>query len=287
MNLPTAHALRRRLFSRVNGALLGAGLVLAASAAAQENPSAPPQGNLPVVVMPPEKSAIELMTGYGSYNAGYGVARAYSLRGIQVTDFGVLQEEIIRQSRFGYSGSYGDISLTHNLSPSNYVVVGVGGGGSLLFPEARVDLAGYHKFGAQRQYVIGLGTYFAEGNQSGRSDKGLMLEGIYYGDGFVLEGGVRGNVANPGAAFGPSEFLAATFGSDDRHALVVRVEHAKETYQVLTTGTQKVDYMSNSVSVQWHQRITRDSMLIVGLGYYKNPSYSSRSINIGWRWSFR
>lgn len=287
MNLPSSCALRHRLLSGVSGVLLGAGVVLAAPAAAQENPAVAPQGNPPAAVMPPEKSAIELMTGYGSYNAGYGAARSYSLRGIQATDFGVLQEEVLRQSRFGFSGSYGDISLTHDLSPDNYVMVGVGAGGSDLFPQARVDLAGYQKFGAHRQYVVGLGTYYAEGNQAGRSDKGLILDAIYYGDGFVLEAGVRGNVANPGAAFGPSEFLAATFGSDDRHALVVRLEHAKETYQVLTTGTQKVDYMSNSVSVQWHQRITRDSMLIVGLGYYKNPSYSSRSINIGWRWSFR
>ncbi|WP_231378454.1 YaiO family outer membrane beta-barrel protein [Bordetella sp. FB-8] len=267
--------------------MLGTGLVLAASAAAQQSHSVPLQGSPPAVVMPPEKSAVELMTGFGSYDAGYGVARSYSLRGIQVTDFGVLQEEALRQSRFGFSGSYGDISLTHDLSPDNYMMVGVGAGGSLLFPEARIDLAGYQKFGAQRQYVVGLGTYFAEGNQAGRSDKGLVLSGIYYGNGFVLEGGLRGNVANPGNAFGPSEYLAATFGSDDRRAIVVRLEHAKETYQILTTGTQKVDYMSNSISVQWHERITRGSLLIIGLGYYKNPSYSDKSINIGWRWSFR
>ena len=287
MSQSTSRALRRRLPSRVHSVLFSTGLVLAASAAAQENPAVPPQGNNPVVVLPPEKSAFEVMGGFGSYDSGYGTAQSYSLRGIQVTDFGVLQEEAIRQSRFGFSGSYGDISLTHTLSPDNYAMVGVGAGGSLLFPEARVDLAGYQKFGSQRQYVVGLGAYYAEGNQAGRSDKGLVLSGIYYGNGFVLEGGVRGNVANPGSAFGPSEYLAATFGSDERRAFIIRLEHAKETYQVLTTGTEKVDYMSNSVAVQWHERITRNGLLIVGLGYYKNPSYSSKSINIGWRWSFR
>ena len=278
---------RRRLPSCRNCVLFGAGLVLAASAAAQDSAGVAPLGDYPAVVAPTEKAAIEAMAGFGSYDAGYGTAKSYSLRGMQVMDFGVLQAEVIRQTRFGFAGTYGDLSLTHDLSPDYYTMIGLGSGSSVLFPDWRVDLAGYRKFGEQRQYVAGLGAYYAKGNQDGRSDKGLILNGIYYGKDLVLEAGLRGNVANPGAAFGPSQYLAATFGSDERRAIILRAERAKETYQVLTTGTEKVNFISHSLGVQWRERMTRDGLLIVGLGYYKNPSYARTSVDVGWRWSFR
>lgn len=280
---------RRRLPSRLNCLCLGAGLWLAAtaSASAQDSPAGAPVSDYAPVVAPTEKAAIEAMAGFGRYDAGYGTAKSYALRGMQVMDFGVLQAEVIRQTRFGFSGSYGDLSLTHDLSSDYYTMIGLGSGSSLLFPDWRMDLAGYRKFGDQRQYVAGLGGYYAKGNQDGRSDKGLILNGIYYGKDLVLEAGLRGNVANPGAAFGPSQYLAATFGSDERRAIIVRAERAKETYQVLTTGTEKVNFISHSVGVQWRERMTRDGLLILGLGYYKNPSYARTSIDVGWRWSFR
>lgn len=287
MTLTMPRASRRRLPSRLNCMLFGAGLMFAASVAAQDSPAGAPVSDYSPVVTPTEKSAIEAMAGFGNYDAGYGNAKSYALRGMQVMDFGVLQAEVIRQTRFGFSGTYGELNLTHDLSPDYYTMVGLGSGSSLLFPDWRMDLAGYRKFGEQRQYVAGLGVYYAKGNQDGRSDKGLILNGIYYGKDLVLEAGLRGNVANPGAAFGPSQYVAATFGNDERRAIIVRAERAKETYQVLTTGTEKVDFISHSVGVQWRERMTRDGLLIVGLGYYKNPSYARTSVDIGWRWSFR
>lgn len=287
MNPTMSRVFRRRLPSCRNCVLLGVGLLLAASATAQDSAGVAPMSDYPAVVTPTEKSAIEAIAGFGSYDSGYGTAKSYSLRGMQVMDFGVLQAEVIRQTRFGFSGTYGDLSLTHDLSPDYYTIIGLGSGSSLLFPDWRMDLAGYRKFGEQRQYVAGLGTYYAKGNQDGRSDKGLIINGIYYGKDLVLEAGLRGNVANPGAAFGPSQYLAATFGSDERRAIILRAERAKETYQVLTTGTEKVNFISHSLGVQWRERMTRDGLLIVGLGYYKNPSYARTSIDVGWRWSFR
>jgi len=287
MNPTMSRVFGRRLPSSRNYALFSAGLLLAASAAAQDSAGVAPMSDYPAVVAPTEKAAIEAMAGFGRYDAGYGTAKSYSLRGMQVMDFGVLQAEVIRQTRFGFSGTYGDLSLTHDLSPDYYTMIGLGSGSSLLFPDWRADLAGYRKFGDQRQYVAGLGAYYAKGNQDGRSDKGLILNGIYYGKDLVLEAGLRGNVANPGAAFGPSQYLAATFGSDERRAIILRAERAKETYQVLTTGTEKVNFISHSLGVQWRERMTRDGLLIIGLGYYKNPNYARTSVDVGWRWSFR
>lgn len=280
-------ALRHRFSLRMTSLLFGTGVMFAASAAAQDSPAIAPTSDYSTTVAPTEKAAVEAMGGFGHYDSGYGTAKSYALRGMQVMDFGVLQAEVIRQSRFGFSGTYGDLSLTKNLSPDYYTMIGVGGGSSVLFPNWRADIAGYRKFGEQRQYVAGLGAYYANGNEAGRSDKGLILSGIYYGKDLVLEAGLRGNVANPGSAFGPSQYVAATFGSDERRAFIVRAERAKETYQVLTTGTEKVDFISHSIGIQWRERMTRDGLLIVGLGYYKNPSYARTSVDIGWRWSFR
>jgi YaiO family outer membrane protein len=240
-----------------------------------------------VTPLPPEKSAVEAMVGYGSFSDGYGDAQSYSLRGMQVMPFGILEAEAVNQSRFGFTGNYGGLHLTKDLGPDWYFNAGAGAGSSLLFPSWRTDGTIYRKFGAKRQWVAGLGAYYAKGNAALRSDTGVVLSGIYYGDGFVLEGGLRANRADPGAVVGPSQYFAATIGSDDRRALILRVEHAKETYQVLTTGVEKVDYNSNSVGAIWHERITRDGMLIVGLSYYKNPNYSRAAVDLGYRWSFR
>jgi YaiO family outer membrane protein len=237
--------------------------------------------------LPPEKSAVEASVGYGGFSDGYGDAQSYSLRGMQAMPFGVLEAEVVNQSRFGFTGNYGGLHLTKDLGPDWYFNVGAGAGSSLLFPSWRTDGTIYRKFGAKRQWVAGLGAYYAKGNAALRSDTGVVLSGIYYGDGFVLEGGLRANQADPGAVVGPSQYFAATIGSDDRRALILRVEHAKETYQVFTSGVEKVDYNSNSIGAIWHERITRDGMLIAGLGYYKNPIYSRASLDLGYRWSFR
>jgi len=272
---------------RLKIAVLLAGPVLFSAVQADDNAGNPPLSNYPAIVAPSEKAAVEALAGFGSYNAGYGSATSYLLRGMEVTSIGVLQAEVIRQSRFGYQGNYGDLSLTHTWSDDYYTMVSGGAGNSLLFPDWRLDLAGYRKFGDQRQYVAGLGTYYAKGNDPGRSDKGVVLNGIYYISDMVFEAGVRANIADPGSIFGPSEYLAATFGNDDRRAIILRVERARESYQVLTTGSEKVDFISHSFSVQWRERMSPDSLLILGLGYYKNPSYTRSSVDVGWRWSFR
>ena len=251
-------------------------------------PGIPGAGGAPASgQLPPEKSAVEAMIGHGSISNGYGDAESYSLRGIQSLPFGVLEAEAVNQSRFGFTGNYGGLHLTKDLGPDWYFNAGIGAGSSLLFPSWRTDGTIYRKFGDKRQWVAGLGAYYAKGNEALRSDTGVILSGIYYGDDLVLEGGLRVNQADPGAVVGPSEYFAATIGSDDRRALILRVEHAKETYQVLTTGVQKVDYNSNSIGAIWHERITRDGMLIVGLSYYTNPLYNRTSLDLGYRWSFR
>jgi YaiO family outer membrane protein len=237
--------------------------------------------------LPPEKSAIEAVAGHGSVNGGYGDTASYSLRGTQTMPFGVLQAEVVNQSRFGFTGNYGGLSLTTDLSPDYYITVGAGGGASLLFPSWRTDVTGFRKFGDKRQYVVGLGAYYAKGNEALRSDTGAILSGIYYADNLVLEAGLRINQADPGTAIGPSQYIAATIGSDDRRAFIVRYEHAKETYQVLTTGVAKVDFLSNSIGLQWRERISPQGMLIAGIQYYNSPNYSRTSFDLGWRWSFR
>ena len=205
------------------------------AAAPEVPPEVPP-------VLPPETGALELAGGDGHMTNGYGHARLLSLRGMAVTSLGVVQGELTQQSRFGYSGNYGSVALTHDFSPDYYSTVSVGTGNSPLFSSWRVDGTGYRKFGSERQYVAGIGAYYAKGNESARSDQGLLFTGITYLSGLVVEGGVRLNWADPGRILGPSEYLAATFGNDDRRAIIVRYEHAKETYKVLPGGPELVNF---------------------------------------------
>lgn len=237
--------------------------------------------------LPRETAAIEFLAGAGSLSDGYGNAQNYTLRGMGETSFGTLQGELSRQSRFGFNGTYASLALMQDWGADYRTMFSLGAGDSALFPSYRVDAAVYAKLGPQKQYALGVGGYYADGNEAGRSDTGLLLNGIYYGDPLTLEAGLRVNRAEPGAAVGSSQFVAATFGNPDRRALVLRAERSNETWQVLTTGPAKVDFISHTVGAQWRERITRDGLLILGVGYYQSPNYNRSSIEVGWRWSFR
>lgn len=235
----------------------------------------------------PERAAIEVVLDNGRMNNGYGGATAVAVRGMMVTSYGIWQGELDRQSRFGFAGEYGTLSLTHDINEDYYFLVGAGAGSSELFSKWRVDVAGYRKFGPDRRFVAGIGAYYAPGQDSGRSDQGLVLSTLAYFPSVVLEGGLRFNRANPGQVYGPSQYIAATIGSDEKRALVIRVEHAREAYQVLSTGTERVDYNSMSYAIQWRERVSRDLLLLVGVQYYLNPFYNRTYGEIGFRWSFR
>lgn len=235
----------------------------------------------------PERAAIEAVLDTGRMSDGFGGATAVALRGMMVTSYGIWQAELDRQSRFGFAGQYGALSLTRDLSEDYYVLVGAGTGNSELFSKWRVDVAGYRKFGPDRRFVAGIGAYYAQGQDSVRNDQGLVLSSLAYFPSVVLEGGLRFNRANPGMVFGPSQYIAATIGNDEKRALVLRVEYAREAYQVLTTGTERADYNSMSYAIQWRERVARDLLLIIGAQYYHNPFYNRTYGEIGFRWSFR
>ncbi|MCO5399622.1 YaiO family outer membrane beta-barrel protein [Ralstonia soli] len=235
----------------------------------------------------PERAAIEVVLDNGRMTDGNGGATALAVRGMMVTPYGIWQAELDRQSRFGFAGQYGALSLTRDLSDDYYVTVGAGTGNSELFSKWRVDVAGYRKFGPDRRFVAGIGAYYAQGQDSDRSDQGLVLSTLAYFQSVVLEGGLRFNRANPGMVFGPSQYIAATIGNDEKRALILRVEHAREAYQVLSTGSERADYNSMSYGVQWRERVSRDLLLLIGAQYYHNPFYNRTYGEIGFRWSFR
>lgn len=235
----------------------------------------------------PERAAIEAVLDSGRMTDGNGGATALAVRGMMVTPYGIWQAELDRQSRFGFAGQYGALSLTRDISEDYYFTVGAGTGNSELFSKWRVDVAGYRKFGPERRFVAGIGAYYAQGQDSVRSDQGLVLSTLAYFPSVVLEGGLRLNRANPGMVFGPSQYIAATIGNDEKRALILRVEHAREAYQVLSTGTERADYNSMSYAIQWRERMSRDLLLLIGAQYYHNPFYNRTYGEIGFRWSFR
>lgn len=235
----------------------------------------------------PEKGALEFVGGTGHMTNGYGPSNGSILRGMLVTDQGVVQGSIEELSRFGYSGKYGTASLTRDLSPDYYMTVGAGLGSSELFSRWRVDVNGYRKFGPDQRFVVGLGTYYAKGQDEGRSDQGVSLSGIAYFTNLVVEAGLRLNQASPGMIAGPSQYVAATIGNDNTQALVLSAIHTREAYQVLSTGTALANYESHTLSAQWRQRITPSWMLLIGGTYYENPYYIRTVAEAGLRWSFR
>ena len=205
-----------------------------------------------------------------------------TLRGTYSVPSHVFQTELSTNRRFGVSGNFVSVGDTYTFNEDWFGSFSVGlGDGAFYLPKYRVDASLSRKFLEQRNLVttLGIGYYDAP---TGYSDRSVMLSAAYYFDApFILEGGARINISNPGSVRTSQQFVAGTYGRNKEDLITGRFGWGSEGYLATTVANQLVDFRSNEVSLAWRHWFAPATGWLISANRYSNPSYKRVGINVG------
>lgn len=189
---------------------------------------------------------------------------------------------LLNQREFGETGNYGAIGNTHDWNEDWYTSLSAGASTSGFFlPRYRVDGFVNRKWLPSRQLITtaGLGYYKARDNHK---DYSAFLGATYYFvDPWIVQGGVRFNISDPGSVNSTSQFVAVTQGRDQEHFLTLRYGFGKEAYQITGPGAVLSDFNSQTVSLEWRQWWGKDwGTNLLGEQYF-SKNYDRSGITLG------
>ena len=236
----------------------------------------------PLVLSAEGKRSLELSAGGQSLSAGFGNWRDVSLRGVYGLSTHLLQGEVSRSRRFGQDGTFAGVSDTYTFNEDWFGSFSVGkGDGAFYLPRYRVDAALYKKWLADRNLVtsVGVGYYKAPDVYNDRS---LSLGASYYFESpWIVEGGVRLNISNPGSVRTHQQYAAATYGRDKQDLISARYTWGDEGYLAIAANAQMVNFKSREASIAWRHWLNQETGLLLSANRYTNPSYNRSGINVG------
>lgn len=250
--------LRRRFLP-----VLGLGLVFAATAAAQGR-------------------SIEAGTLLHATTGGYGNWRGGFLRGGWGSNTNRWGGEFVHQAAFHDRGSYFSLSNTHHFGKRWYTDLSAGAGtGSFFWPRYRMDGFLNRKWFSKQKLVTTVGAGYYRAKDAHR-DGSLFLGAVYYFDRpWIVQGGVRLNVSNPGAVYSASQFIAVTQGRSGRHFLTLRYGFGHEAYQLVGPTRPISDFASRDVSLTWKHWVHEKWGIQVRAARYSNPLYRRAGFETG------
>ncbi len=257
--------------------LLAAALLLALSGHASAQTSSPP--------IPDHKLTGHVDAGVGRHlltdpeKDWWG---AY-LRGAVETDrANTWLGEVVYAERFGDTGTFFSVGNTHIFTEDWYSAVAVGGSsGGFFWPRFRIDAFFNRKWLEQRNLVTSLGVGYYDAKDV-HHDYSLSLGATYYFEApWIVEGGIRFNLSEPGSVKSTSQFIAVTYGRNKQHYVVGRYGFGREAYQVVGPSEVITDFYSRVVSLTWRQWIGRDWGLNAMAEHYRNPFYERNGVEVG------
>ncbi|HMV99976.1 MAG TPA: YaiO family outer membrane beta-barrel protein [Acidobacteriota bacterium] len=190
--------------------------------------------------------------------------------------------EMSHQSQFGDQGTYFAVGNTHAFNDRWYSNVSVGtSAGGFFWPRVRVDAFINRKWGEKKKLVTTIGTGYFDA-KSVYHDNSFFAGATYYASpSWIVEGGVRVNVSNPGRIVAQSQFLAVTQGQNKHHYVTARYSFGREAYQLLAPSAPIVDFSSQVMSVTWRQWTSKNWGFKVHVEHYDNPSYRRTGLEMG------
>jgi YaiO family outer membrane protein len=226
---------------------------------------------------------VEVGASYAALTAGEPDWRGGYLRGaLDIGRRNTVLYEVTGAQRFDDEGVFFGLGLTHTIDPDWYATVSAGtSAGGFFFPRFRVDGFLNRKWLERRQLVttLGLGYYDAK---DVHHDWSFFLGGAYYFEApWIVEGGLRVTLSNPGAVAGYQPFLAVTYGRYKAFYLTARAGGGNEAYQVVGPDTALVDFRSQTASLTWRHWLGRDWGFRASAEYYHNPTYQRVGIEFG------
>lgn len=195
-----------------------------------------------------------------------------------------LNLEVARQNRFGERGTFYSLGDTYVINPDTYasLTLGSSSGGASFLPRFRADAFLNRKLLPKRNLVatVGLGLYDA---REIYQDRNLYLGATYYfPQKWIVEGGVRFNVSNPGRVRARSQFVAVTNGRDKQRFLTLRYEYGNEAYQIVGNNAAISDFDSRITSLTWRQWLGNKQGVNVVVERYSNPFYHRQGASVGY-----
>jgi YaiO family outer membrane protein len=246
--------------------------------AQQDIPAEPsqPSAEQPTVALPERiltnfveagASYQDLSNHFGRWSGGYA-------RGVVAIGRNTVNAEVNGQHEFGDAGVYIAAGDTYTFNSDWYgsLTLGTSSGG-FFWPRFRADAFLNRKWSERKQFIttFGFGHYMAK---DVHRDSNFFIGGTYYFlKPWIIEGGVRLNMSNPGGVFSPSGFLAVTQGRNKDHYLTVNLGLGQEAYQLVGPTTVLTRFPSQTSTITWRQWLGRNWGFNFVADYYHNPFY--------------
>jgi YaiO family outer membrane protein len=274
---------------------LASRVALAALALLAGDASATAAGDGLEAAAPVSPLARQPVTGFVEAGAGYhGLSGEnpswndqYLRSHLALTARDGLDLELSHQAHFGDRGTFLGAGYTRTLDDRWYASAFVGGSTEGFFlPRARIDGFLSRKWLTGGPLVTTVGAGFSD-SRDVHWDTSVLGEASYYFRApFIVNGGMRLNVSNPGAVVTTRGFGAVTWGAEKRHYLTLRIEGGGEGYQVVGEQTVLAEFSSFEASAIWRQWLTRAIGFDLRATRYENPSYTRSGVQLGLFWDF-
>lgn len=185
------------------------------------------------------------------------------------------------QRAFGDRGVYAGGGLRHAFGSKWFTTTTIGGGsGRFALPDLRFD-ASLHRKLATRDRVLLTAGFTAVKSKDVYRDRAGFASLAVYGDGVVVEGGLRLNWSNPGGRRSTRGFGALTVGRSGRGLFVVRGSAGRESYQLLGPAQTLREFSSQEAAAEYEVWIGRRTSLVLGGDWYHNPFYRRTGGSLG------
>jgi len=206
------------------------------------------------------------------------------IRGVlNMTPTNALSVEADRQARFGDSGYFGSVGLTHSFTSNLYTnaYVGTSAGGFFL-PKFRFDGFVNYKLLPEKQLVANLGIGYDKAKTPNSAVR-FMPGATYYFSSIplIIQGGAQITRANPGSILAKTYNLAVTEGREKSHYITVRAELGREAYEVVNVGNTLENFPIHVYSGTWRQWIGMNWGINFNFERELNPYYNRNGATIG------
>jgi len=212
---------------------------------------------------------------------------AYVRGVINLTPANSFNLEVVRESRFGDSGYFGTIGLTHSWTSDLYTNVYVGSSvGGFFLPRFRTDGFVNYKLLPRKQLVANLGVGYDHA-KTPNSALRYMVGGTYYFTWpVIVQGGATFTRANPGNILAKTYNLAITEGHEKSHYITFRGEIGREGYEVVNTINPLVNFPIHIYSGNWRQWIGMNWGFSFNFERELNPYYNRNGATVGFFFDF-
>jgi len=193
-----------------------------------------------------------------------------------------LNLELDHQSRFGESGFFGNIGLTHTFNSNLYTNAYVGSSvGGVFLPKFRFDGFVNYKLLPEKQLVANLGFGYDEAKTPNSAKRFIAGATYYFSLPFIVQGGTEFTLADPGSVLATTYNLAITEGREGRHYITARAQLGREAYEIVNADTTLFDFPIHQYEFTWRQWIGPGWGVNFDFQRELNPYYNRNGATLG------